>query len=62
MVDHKTEEVWRHLENIVNTGQTPSDREMVLDPRTGEFVVVERGKPKPEDGVVVDPSAEDGFW
>jgi hypothetical protein len=61
MAQENNDQVWDHLETIVETGQPPADKDMYFDPVTGRLLVVERGTQRPADAVIADETARLGF-
>ena len=58
-----SQDVTRHLQRIVQEGQTPSDQQLIFDPTTGQLVVQRPSEPRPSpDAVVADQTAHDGFF
>jgi hypothetical protein len=62
MTDDEAEKVWKHLEALAENGEAPSGQQLIIDPNTGELVVLEQGTKKPADAIVVDQAAKRGFW
>jgi hypothetical protein len=62
MTNHTNEEIWQYLGNVNNPEQPSSEQQMIFDPSTGDFKVLNSGDSIPEGGVIVDPSTLKGFW